>query len=115
MNKYLKSIVTVNLDNSGKLLPSKDQAKEFYSNYINSNKKLNMKFSINKNIDSIFSEDFSMYPDTKKDIWTEDSANQAILNILKAFNKLTPKSLLYMAIKIKISLLREKLKKCKKI
>jgi hypothetical protein len=111
MNKYFKYIITKNLDNSGKLLPSRKQAKEFYSFYKNSNKKLNTKFSINENNESIFNEDFSMYPEVEKDIWTEDSANQAILNILKSVNNLTPKTLLYIAIKIKILALKEKFKK----
>ena len=52
-----------------------------------------------------------MYSEIKKDIWTEDSANQAILNILKGVNSLTPKMLIFVAIKINIFNFREKLKK----
>ncbi len=115
MNKYIKHIVTENLDNSGKLLPSKHQAKEFYSFYKNSNKKLNIKFSINENNDSIFNDDFSTYPQKRKDVWTEESANQAILNILKAVNSLTPRTLLYVAIKIKFFSLKQKLKQIYKL
>ena len=75
-------VIFNNLDNSGKMLPSKAQAKEFYEKYKESNLLLNERFKISKN-PYIFDDDFSMYPDVANDTWDEEKANQAILNILK--------------------------------
>lgn len=90
MNKYFKNIIYQNLDNSSKLLPSRCEAMEFYSFYRESNKKLNSRFSLNSTNDSIFDEDFSIYPEESGDIWTEESANKAISNIICTINSIKP-------------------------
>ncbi len=40
----------------------------------------------------LFDEDFGMYPETAQDVWTEDSANQAIGNILLAVKRMKYRS-----------------------
>lgn len=87
MRNDLRKIINQNLDNNGKLMPSKEEAKNFYLRYKESNKKLNERFKINKS-EYIFDEDFSMYSDTSMDVWTEESANQAIIHILQSINDL---------------------------
>lgn len=87
MRNDLRKIINQNLDNNGKLMPSKEEAKNFYLRYKESNKKLNERFKINK-LEYIFDEDFSMYSDTSMDVWTEESANQAIIHILQSINDL---------------------------
>ncbi|MEZ9835555.1 hypothetical protein AB4341_18795 [Vibrio breoganii] len=82
----LRQIILYGADNSGKQLPSRNQAREVYARYRYSNTELNRKFNISKNYESIFDDDFSMYPDKSKDIWTEDSANQAFINLFNALS-----------------------------
>lgn len=80
------NILFTSLDNSGKLLPTRFEAQEFYNRYKESNKNLNKIFSISLN-ENIFDNNFSMYPENNDDIWDEASANKAILNLIKGFNK----------------------------
>jgi len=98
MRNDLRKIINKNLDNNGKLMPSKEEAKNFYLRYKESNKKLNERFKINKS-EYIFDEDFSMYSDFPMDVWTEESANQAIIHILQSINDL--KALDYFKLGIK--------------
>ena len=77
----IRKTIAKNIDNSGKMLPSKKQAQEFYEKYRESNRLLNERFKISKN-PYIFDDNFSMYPDVANDTWNEENANQAILNIL---------------------------------
>lgn len=69
------------LNNSGKLLPSKQQAQSFYQLFKDSNAKLNQRFQINNN-QYLFNDDFNNYPEHTSDQWSEQSASQAIINIL---------------------------------
>jgi hypothetical protein len=73
-------------DHRGKLMPSRAAAESFYSIYAESNRKLNQRFNISPLID-IFNGDFSDYPTEAQDLWSEDTANQAISNILKTFDR----------------------------
>ena len=98
MRNNLRKIINQNLDNSGKLMPSKEEAKTFYLRYKDSNKKLNERFKINR-LENVFDEDFSMYSDFPMDRWTEESANQAIIHILQSINDL--KALDYFKLGIK--------------
>jgi len=85
--QFLVNRIISSLSNEGKSLPSKDEAFDFYQRYRSSNIQLNKRFSIN-NIESIFSDDFSSYPEEASDKWSEDTANAAILKILESINKL---------------------------
>ncbi|RLA52285.1 MAG: hypothetical protein DRR42_08005 [Gammaproteobacteria bacterium] len=76
------TILTEYLDNSGKLLPSRDQAIAFYEHFKHSNELLNKRFSLNDK-HSLFEEDFSQYPNEAGDEWSEATANRAINNLLK--------------------------------
>ncbi len=110
INKYFKNIIYQNLDNSSKRLPSRFEAMEFYSFYKESNKKLNSRFSLNSTNKFIFDEDFSIYPEESGDVWTEESANKAISNIIYAINSISPSTLFFISIKTKIFQIKQKIK-----
>ena len=98
----------MNLDRNSKLMPSSKEAKKFYSIYRQSNQLLNNRFRIKKN--NIYDEDFSMYSESGNDKWTEDSANEAISNILEAINNLKARDLIIIALRTKILFLKNKFK-----
>lgn len=85
INQKTADFIRKFLDDSGKSLPSKADAQKFYATFREKNKRLNESFHISSN-EYIFDDDFSDYPEESKDIWTEESANQAIINILKALS-----------------------------
>jgi hypothetical protein len=111
LNKYIKKIIYQNLNNKGKLLPSKAEAEKTYLYYKNSNIKLNSRFLINAKNPSIFNENFFLYPKERKDVWTEESANKAIYNIIDAINSISPGKFLYIALKTKLFSVKRKIKK----
>ena len=80
--------LTQELDNSGKMLPSRKMASSFYKEFKESNKSLNKRFSLN-NEETVFTDNFEMYPVEASDLWTEDSANKAIQNLLKGVEGLS--------------------------
>jgi len=91
-------ILRSKLDNSGKLIPSRQEALEFYSHYREGNQKLNQRFKLTEN-EYLFSDDFSAYPEQADDLWEEDSANLAIKTLLlslKASPVLSKKELFYL-------------------
>ncbi|MEM1154288.1 MAG: hypothetical protein AAGI44_09110, partial [Pseudomonadota bacterium] len=73
------------LPQTGKMLPSADDARAFYSHFRDSNKLLNERFQLSEK-PYLFDDDFSTYPESRTDLWTEDSANEAILTILDTIN-----------------------------
>ena len=109
INKYFKKHILKGLDNTGKLLPSINEAKKFYNNYIESNIKLNMRFDLNNKNKSIFSNDFTNYPKENADSWDENSANSAITNIIQSINNINQKDLLYILIKSKLFNFKKKI------
>lgn len=96
----IKKRVVRHLDNSGKSLPAREEAMAFYDHFRESNKQLNRRFALSER-EYLFSDDFSMYPVTPADRWTEDSANQAILHLLEGIKEIP------LASKIEIALLRD--------
>ncbi len=84
LGQHVGSIIRKHLDSSGKSLPSRKDAEDFYAQFREMNKKLNQKFMISSCNEYIFDDDFSDYPDESQDVWTEESANNAILNILQS-------------------------------
>ncbi len=76
------------IDNTGKLLPSRINAKEFYENFKSSNLLLNQRFRLNDR-PQIFDDDFSAYPEEGNDLWNEDTANDAIRRLLKGVRNIT--------------------------
>ncbi len=87
VKQFIKKHLIKYLDNSGKSLPSRNEAETFYNYFRQSNKLLNQRFTISER-EYLFSDDFSMYPETPADLWTEDSANQAILHLLAGIKEL---------------------------
>lgn len=79
-NVELKQALLLSIGNDGVTKPSRRESKIYYEHYRESNKKLNERFKLNE-IDSIFDEsDFG--PKTANYEWTEESANQTIVEIL---------------------------------
>jgi hypothetical protein len=76
------------LDNSGRLTPARQEAIDFYSYFKESNRRLNHQFNLTPE-EFLFDDDFSIYPATPGDLWTEDSANDAILSLLEGI-KMAP-------------------------
>lgn len=70
------------LSGSRLLLPTRSSAMALYDRYKEGNRKLNERFQVNAQ-PWLFDEDFSRYPEEKRDEWDEASANDAILSILK--------------------------------
>lgn len=99
----VSKIIRQATDNSGKNLPSRADAKEFYEKYRDSNIELNRQLKISSLYEDIFGDDFNSYPEKASELWTEDSANQAITNILqslKCFDNIEVKTLTETAIAI---------------
>jgi len=82
-----KAAIVNRLPNEGRLMPSRDEAEAFYAHYADSNKRLNELFQINDRPET-FDLDFSMYPETPGDLWTEDTANEAIESVVGSMNHL---------------------------
>lgn len=79
-DKNLRNFIRDNLDNEGKLLPSRNDAIRYFNHYKKSNDLLEKEFNIK------FTNDFSKYPENDNDIWDEDSAQKAISTILNSVN-----------------------------
>lgn len=87
-NNEITQLIRKGANNSGKALPSKEEAKAFYLRYADSNKKLNARYKLSNKHADIFNNDFSSYPDNRTDTWDEKSANDAIVNIFKSIHPL---------------------------
>jgi hypothetical protein len=86
--RHKKSIVHLlgqKAQSDRRLSPSKKEALEYYQKYVESNRMLNDRFHISSK-DAVFDDDFSMYPDSGTDVWDEQSANDAILGIIKTLD-----------------------------
>lgn len=84
----IRDLILLGADNSGKQLPSKKVAFDLYQRYRQSNIELNKKLKLSSEYEDIFDDDFSKYPDHAQEEWSEDSANQAFLNIFNALSNL---------------------------
>lgn len=78
----LSRIIRKRITGTQKSLPSLSQAKEFYAQYRESNILLNKRYSISNRYPDIFDSDFSFYPELAEDVWTEETANTVIFDIL---------------------------------
>jgi len=81
--RWMVGLLTPRMGVSEKLLPSRNEATEFYSHYIESNRRLNQRFGISEEA-AVFSNNFDMYPEEQVDAWSEMSANEAIRKIIEA-------------------------------
>jgi hypothetical protein len=84
--EHLWKRVSAHLDNSGKMLPSRLEAEQFYAHFRDSNERLRMKY-LPQLPAPLFSEDFSNYPEHPQDQWVEASANRAITHLLAALEQ----------------------------
>lgn len=84
---HIRKNLTQSIDNDRlKMLPSANEAKNFYDNFQKSNIELNQAYNISKENEAIFNNDFSMYPERPRQLWDEKSANEAICSIIKKAN-----------------------------
>ncbi|AQA17040.1 hypothetical protein BST95_01235 [Halioglobus japonicus] len=79
------------IPDSQPMLPSRKSAREFYEHFREGNLLLNEKFKISKDT-TLFTEDFSKYPESDMDCWDEDSANAALEALIKGFLSANPVS-----------------------
>lgn len=102
-DSHLSHIIQRFTDAEGKLLPSKQQAEQFYERYKESNQLLNKQFKLTAQ-KTLFNDDFSMYPNERKDMWTEETANKAISNLLcgmsQTYGKMNLQSIINAALKL---------------
>lgn len=70
-------------DNKGKMLPAKEHATSFYSQFKHSNSQLSRFLGLSEG-QNLFNDDFTMYPEKQNSDWSENTANEAIVRILNA-------------------------------
>ena len=88
VDEHLKAALLRHCDNSGKLLPTPEEARAYYARYRDSNIALNRQFSLSE-IDSIFPEDdFQKGTSNQSMDWTEESANRAMEHLIDSVNHL---------------------------
>lgn len=90
-NPLLANQIYQSANNDGKLQPSRTDAREYYEQYREGNIKLNQELGITTEIPSLFSEDFSSYPEERTDLWNEDTANNAILSVFEVLKNFRPR------------------------
>jgi hypothetical protein len=76
-----------------KMLPARAEARAYYERFLESNRRLNARFGVSA-AESLFEEDFSDYPEEPKDVWTEESANSALVQLLHAFEATRPERMI---------------------
>jgi len=105
INKGLRYRFLEKLTAGEKMLPSAQDAAAFYANFRESNKSLNERFKISP-YQYLFDDDFSAYPPQRNDLWTENSANEAIMALLTTIKEMpiisTEDALRLMALSKKI-------------
>ena len=76
-DQHLKASVLNRLPDTDRLLPRRDDARKFLAPYVDGNRRLNARFKIN-DLPNLFSDDFSMFPESGNELWTEPTAEAAI-------------------------------------
>jgi hypothetical protein len=74
---------------TGRLRPSRAEAQQFLSRYVDGNRRLNERFHIAVTPD-LFDADFSDYPEMAENDWTEETASEAIRALLPHLNGASP-------------------------
>ena len=82
--RRLRRYLNEHLDNTGKSMPSREEAFAFYSHFSSSNRMLNDRFGVTEN-EYLFSDNFSTYAQHSQDTWSEETANTALKHILNSF------------------------------
>ena len=91
-DKKLNMYARKYLDQNGTFLPDKQEAKKYLNNFKDSNLKLHKEYKVK------FSQNFDSYPEKGNDKWTDESANKAIINILKSIKEYNDKSFSFKSI-----------------
>jgi hypothetical protein len=81
-------LIAARLPGGGKLLPARAEAEAVHARYRDSNARLAEMFGLAGGAEP-FGTDFSMYPETAGDRWSEESATAAIATILGVLEELT--------------------------
>jgi hypothetical protein len=100
VDKFFGNEIRLNLSNGKKALPSILDAQQFYARYVKSNIELNKRYHLSHSDNDIFNNNFSNYSVNRTDLWDEDSANQAIINVITSIDKIPVKAFLLFRLKI---------------
>ncbi|CAA0123016.1 Uncharacterised protein [BD1-7 clade bacterium] len=87
LSEQQRNMINGQLEDRGKLMPSREEAKVFYQAYEESNQKLQQRFQCGSAA-SFFNDDFSMYTDSAEDLWDESKANDAIHKLLSVIKNM---------------------------
>ncbi|CAA0096542.1 Uncharacterised protein [BD1-7 clade bacterium] len=87
LSEQQRNVIGGQLEDCGKLMPSREEAKVFYHAYEESNQKLQQRFQCGSTA-SFFNDDFSMYTDLAEDLWDESKANDVIRKLLSAIKNM---------------------------
>ncbi|WP_298637066.1 hypothetical protein [uncultured Umboniibacter sp.] len=85
--KDLRKEIVFGAPESPSGLPSKADAHAFYAEFEMSNKQLMDEFNVDSPYSGLFHDRWDRYPDSRTDLWTEESANKAIEHLLKIIIK----------------------------
>lgn len=76
-DQHVKASVLKRLPEADRMLPRRDDARAFTAPYVEGNRRLNQRFHIN-DVPTLFSDDFSMFPEAGHEDWTEPAADAAL-------------------------------------
>ncbi len=77
------------LPSTGRLLPSRDQARAFLEPYRDSNRRLNARLALSP-LPDLFDDDFDDFPETPNSDWTVSGTTEALQAVLADLTDLTP-------------------------
>ncbi len=87
-HQQTKVRILANLPDEGKLLPRREDAVKYVAQFAEGNRALNARFNITSQ-PTLFSDDFSTYPEAGNELWTEATADSALRGMAKVVNTLT--------------------------
>lgn len=82
-HSLVKRVLSLDIDDKEKLLPSRKNAMEFYNKFTVSNSRLASVY-LNTSEKELFSNDFTMYPVESNEKFTEEEINQVYIALIKS-------------------------------
>ena len=89
-----KKAVLARLPEGGKLMPSRAEAMAFVEPYLAGNRRLNRRFKISEER-SLFSKDYSMYPEEAQEAWSDETSTQALRACVEVIAELSSSKLVF--------------------
>ncbi len=80
MDAETMGVLLGHIEKSGRLMPARAEAMHLLDRYRDSNRRLNQRLHVSP-LPDLFNDDFSDYPETAQQDWTEDQANAALRGI----------------------------------